>query len=83
MNTQPRLVEVRQQVLKQNDVVARALRRRFHEAGVCVVSLVSGPGTGLGRDHTIFATEAGRVQFHRGLKGRTFVSVIPPTEAAE
>jgi hydrogenase nickel incorporation protein HypB len=46
MSTQPRLIEVRQQVLKQNDVVARALRRRFHEAGVYVASLVSGPGTG-------------------------------------
>jgi hydrogenase nickel incorporation protein HypB len=37
---------VRQQVLKQNDVVARALRQRFHEAGVFVVSLVSSPGAG-------------------------------------
>jgi len=46
MSPQPRLVEVRQQVLKQNDVVARALRQRFHEAGVFVVSLVSSPGTG-------------------------------------
>lgn len=46
MTTQTRLVEVRQQVLKQNDVVARALRRRFEEAGVYVVSLVSSPGAG-------------------------------------
>ncbi|MCL2648687.1 MAG: hydrogenase nickel incorporation protein HypB [Phycisphaerales bacterium] len=41
-----RLVEVRQKVLKQNDVVARALRERFHAAGVFVVSLVSSPGSG-------------------------------------
>jgi hydrogenase nickel incorporation protein HypB len=41
-----RLVEVRQQVLKQNDVAARALRERFRAAGVCVVSLVSSPGSG-------------------------------------
>lgn len=46
MTSQPRLVQVRQQVLKQNDVVARALRKRFAEAGVFVVSLVSGPGAG-------------------------------------
>jgi hydrogenase nickel incorporation protein HypB len=46
MSTQPRLIEVRQQVLKQNDLVARALRQRFHDAGVFVVSLVSSPGTG-------------------------------------
>ena len=46
MITQTRLVEVRQKVLKQNDVVARALRERFREAGVFVVSLVSSPGAG-------------------------------------
>jgi len=46
MSTQPRLVEVRQNVLKQNDLLARDLRRRFREAGVCVVSLVSSPGSG-------------------------------------
>ena len=40
MNPQPRLVEVRQNVLRQNDVVARALRQRFQGAGMFVVSLV-------------------------------------------
>jgi hydrogenase nickel incorporation protein HypB len=30
---QPRLVEVRQNVLKHNDMVARALRAQFREAG--------------------------------------------------
>jgi hydrogenase nickel incorporation protein HypB len=44
--THPRLVQVRQQVLKHNDIIARALRSRFHEAGVFVVSLVSSPGAG-------------------------------------
>ncbi len=43
---QPRLVEVRQKVLKQNDLLARSLRLRFREAGVRVVSLVSSPGAG-------------------------------------
>ncbi len=46
MSSHPRLVEVRQSVLKQNDVVARTLRQRFREAGVFVVSLVSSPGAG-------------------------------------
>jgi hydrogenase nickel incorporation protein HypB len=46
MSTPTRLVLVRQQVLKQNDLVARELRRRFHESGAFVVSLVSAPGTG-------------------------------------
>jgi hydrogenase nickel incorporation protein HypB len=46
MSSTTRLVEVRQHVLKHNDIVARALRERFRDAGVCVVSLVSSPGTG-------------------------------------
>ena len=46
MSTQPRLVEVRQNVLKQNDLLARWLRQRFSDAGVYVVSLVSSPGAG-------------------------------------
>ncbi|QDV35371.1 hydrogenase nickel incorporation protein HypB [Tautonia plasticadhaerens] len=46
MTTPPRLVQVRHRVLKQNDLVARGLRSRFREAGVYVVSLVSGPGSG-------------------------------------
>src|SRR5881392_1806494 len=46
MASQTRMVEVRQKVLKQNDLVARALRQRFADAGVFVVSLVSSPGAG-------------------------------------
>ena len=43
---EPRLVEVRRNVLKQNDVIARGLREQFRDAGVFVVSLVSSPGSG-------------------------------------
>src|SRR5580692_3477180 len=46
MRPEPRLIEVRKNVLKQNDVTARALRDRFRAAGVSVVSLVSSPGSG-------------------------------------
>jgi hydrogenase nickel incorporation protein HypB len=46
MSMEPRLVEVRQKVLKQNDLLARSLRKRFREAGVCVISFVSSPGSG-------------------------------------
>src|SRR5438105_4724650 len=46
MSTPPRLVEVRQKVLKQNDLLARSLRQRFQQAQVYVVSLVSSPGSG-------------------------------------
>jgi hydrogenase nickel incorporation protein HypB len=46
MNQEPRIIEVRRNVLKQNDVGARSLRDQFHRAGVFVVSLVSSPGSG-------------------------------------
>jgi hydrogenase nickel incorporation protein HypB len=46
MSTEPRLLELRKNVLKQNDVVARMLRERFHRQGTFVVSLVSSPGAG-------------------------------------
>jgi hydrogenase nickel incorporation protein HypB len=46
MTSQPRLIEVREKVLKQNDILARALRGRFAAAGVRVISLVSSPGAG-------------------------------------
>src|SRR6266567_742582 len=46
MGSQPRLVEVRKNVLKQNDLTAHALREQFRTAGVYVVSLVSSPGSG-------------------------------------
>ncbi|HTC45700.1 MAG TPA: hydrogenase nickel incorporation protein HypB [Candidatus Aquilonibacter sp.] len=46
MRPEPRLIEVRKNVLKQNDAVARTLRDRFRAAGVFVVSLVSSPGSG-------------------------------------
>ena len=66
MYTEPRLVEVRKNILKQNDTVARSLRERFRSSGVYVVSLVSGPGTGktmllektlerMGRDYRVAA----------------------------
>ena len=41
-----RLVEVRRNVLKKNDILAHALRDRMREAGVATVSLVSSPGAG-------------------------------------
>jgi hydrogenase nickel incorporation protein HypB len=46
MSAGPRLLEVRKNVLKQNDVVARELRERFSAQGTFVVSLVSSPGAG-------------------------------------
>lgn len=43
------------------------------------------PGTnvGMGKDHTLFALEAGRVRFHDGKQGRKYVSVDAMAQAAE
>jgi large subunit ribosomal protein L27 len=42
-----------------------------------------GLGVGMGTDHTIFAKVEGKVTFKKGLKGRTFISVLPAAKAAE
>ena len=43
-----------------------------------------GANVGMGRDHTLFALTDGQVSFRKGLKGRTYISVLPANiEAAE
>ena len=42
-----------------------------------------GANVGMGKDHTLFALTNGRVEFRKGLKRRTYVSVVPGSEAAE
>jgi hydrogenase nickel incorporation protein HypB len=42
----PRILEIRQGILKKNDRLAENLRDRFRAADVCVVDLVSSPGAG-------------------------------------
>ena len=41
-----------------------------------------GQNVGIGKDHTLFAKIDGRVEFRTKTKGRTYVSIIPMTEAA-
>ncbi len=43
---EPRILQVRTQILKKNDELARAMRSQFLDAGVLVINLVSSPGTG-------------------------------------
>ena len=40
-----------------------------------------GVGVGMGKDHTLFALDAGRVTFHTGKLGRSYVSVITAAAA--
>ncbi len=42
-----------------------------------------GVNVGMGKDHTLFALENGRVRFHGGKLGRKYVSVDLAAEAAE
>jgi large subunit ribosomal protein L27 len=42
----------------------------------------AGQNVGVGVDHTLFALIDGRVEYRTKAKNRTFVSVIPMTEAA-
>ena len=53
------------QVVNGGEIIVRQRGTRFWP----------GEGTGLGRDHTIFATAAGTVEFKPARKGRT-VSVV-------
>jgi large subunit ribosomal protein L27 len=61
-----------EQVLAGN-IIVRQRGTQFHP----------GANVGLGRDHTIFATETGTVSFRTGVKGRTFVSVTPSDKPAK
>jgi len=41
-----------------------------------------GHNVGMGKDHTLFALIDGKVEFRTKAQGRTYVSVLPMTEAA-
>ena len=53
------------QSVQGGEIIVRQRGTRFHP----------GDGVGLGRDHTIFATRAGKVEFKSGRRGRT-ISVV-------
>jgi large subunit ribosomal protein L27 len=54
------------QVIEAGNVIVRQRGTKFHP----------GENVGMGKDHTLFATMNGQVQFRSGFKRRTFVSVI-------
>jgi large subunit ribosomal protein L27 len=62
------------EIVLPGNIIVRQRGTKFHP----------GSNVGMGRDHTIFATEQGAVQFRSGLRGRKYISVVPhPPEAAE
>ncbi len=58
------------QVVPAGSIIVRQRGTRFNP----------GPGTGIGRDHTIFATVTGRIEFTTGRKGRRIA--VHPEEPA-
>ena len=59
------------QLVPAGSIIVRQRGTRFHP----------GTGTGIGRDHTIFATVTGRIEFTTGRKGRR-IFVHPEEPAA-
>jgi large subunit ribosomal protein L27 len=55
------------------NIICRQRGTKFHP----------GKNVGMGKDHTIFSVVEGNVKFHKGIKNRTFISVVPAAEAAE
>jgi len=43
----------------------------------------AGTNVAMGKDHTLFAKVGGKVVFRQGQKRRTYVSVMPVTDAAQ
>ena len=61
------------EIVVAGNIIARQRGTKWH----------AGANVGLGKGHTLFALVNGRVEFRTKAKGRTYVSVIPMTEAAE
>jgi large subunit ribosomal protein L27 len=60
------------EIVVPGNIIVRQRGTKFHP----------GDQVGMGRDHTIFALSGGAVKFHRGLGGRTYISVEPKTPTA-
>ena len=60
------------EIVLAGNILARQRGTKWH----------AGRNVGMGKDHTLFALVNGKVQFAIKTKGRTYVSVVPTTEAA-
>jgi large subunit ribosomal protein L27 len=60
------------EIVVAGNILARQRGTKWH----------AGRNVGVGKDHTLFALSDGRVEFQTKAKGRTYVSVVPMTEAA-
>ena len=61
------------QAINAGGIIVRQRGTRVH----------AGENVGIGKDHTLFAMVDGTVQFRKGRKDRSFVSVVPVIDDAE
>ena len=59
------------QHVRTGNVIVRQRGTKFHP----------GENVGMGKDHTLYALVDGKVEFHRGNRDRSVVSVLPEAEA--
>ena len=60
------------EIVVPGNILVRQRGTKFH----------AGRNVGQGRDHTLYATVTGAVEFHTTTRGRTFISVTPRAPAA-
>ena len=68
-DSQPKMLGVKVfggQTIPAGSIIVRQRGTKFHP----------GDNVGMGKDHTLFATADGNVQFREGYKRRTYVSVV-------
>ena len=73
-DSNPKMLGVKKfggEAIEAGNIIVRQRGTRFH----------AGSNVGMGRDHTLFATADGQVQFKKGYKRRTYVSVLPAANA--
>ena len=74
-DSQPKMLGVKRfagQFVTGGSILVRQRGTRFYP----------GVNVGIGRDHTLFALQVGKVEFRTKAKGRVFVSVLPMTTEA-
>ena len=75
-DSNPKMLGVKKfggEVIEAGNVIVRQRGTKFYP----------GDNVGMGKDHTLFALEAGHVSFKTGYKRRQFVSVLPANPAAK
>ena len=73
-DSNPKMLGVKKfggEAIAPGNIIVRQRGTQFHP----------GENVAMGKDHTIFATVNGHVQFKSGFKRRTYISVVPAADA--